>query len=345
VRDVQRIGILDLRLFNTDRHAGNMLVRRPRSSPSAARLDGAALLDMQQYELVPIDHGFALPEALEPPYFEWQHWPQAMLPFGREELDYIAALDAKADVEMLRQEVPSLRVESLRVLEVCTSLLQACAAAGLTLAEIAGVATRPLIGMEEEPSELERICFNARAEVDDITDSDIEEAEGEGLLLVEESEGERGPLRRSLPAPCGSCVCCGSWLVRLLRQAASRLAVPLAPCAAPLPHSCPLNRCTADEANVVAMLSVEEECGPLDAVSPTSSGAASDTTAFKMSLSLGVSGSEASRLEDALFRWAEGRGPAYGALQLTSAPHRVAVRECSLPSAPAALCCPVLCAA
>lgn len=62
-------------------------------------------------------------------------------------------------------QVPSLRVESLRVLEVCTTLLKACAAAGLTLAEIAGVVTRPLIGMEEEPSELERICFNARAEV------------------------------------------------------------------------------------------------------------------------------------------------------------------------------------
>jgi hypothetical protein len=78
VRDVQRIGILDLRLFNTDRHAGNMLVRRPRPLPSQQRLDGgAALMDLnQQYELVPIDHGFALPEALEPPYLEWQHWPQ-----------------------------------------------------------------------------------------------------------------------------------------------------------------------------------------------------------------------------------------------------------------------------
>lgn len=104
VRDVQRIGILDLRLFNTDRHAGNMLVRR-RAPSSQQRMDGASLLDMQQYELVPIDHGFALPEALEPPYFEWQHWPQAMLPFGREELEYIAGLDAKADIEMLRKEV------------------------------------------------------------------------------------------------------------------------------------------------------------------------------------------------------------------------------------------------
>lgn len=60
-----------------------MLVRRPRAASAPAggpgeggRLDGAALLERHQYELVPIDHGFALPEALEPPYFEWQHWPQ-----------------------------------------------------------------------------------------------------------------------------------------------------------------------------------------------------------------------------------------------------------------------------
>lgn len=108
MRDVQRIGILDLRLFNTDRHAGNMLVRRPRGSSAAAAGPGGAaeaMLDRGQYELVPIDHGFALPEALEPPYFEWQHWPQAMLPFGREELEYIARLDATADIAMLRAEV------------------------------------------------------------------------------------------------------------------------------------------------------------------------------------------------------------------------------------------------
>lgn len=60
-----------------------MLVRRPRATSAPAggpgdggRLDGAFLLERHQYELIPIDHGFALPEALEPPYFEWQHWPQ-----------------------------------------------------------------------------------------------------------------------------------------------------------------------------------------------------------------------------------------------------------------------------
>ncbi len=68
------------------------------------------------------------------------------MPFGKEELDYIARLDVKKDVELLRRELPSLREESLRTLEVATTLLKKCAAAGMTLAEIAGVVTRPLIG-------------------------------------------------------------------------------------------------------------------------------------------------------------------------------------------------------
>ena len=81
VRDVHRIGILDIRLLNTDRHAGNILVRRARGSAHAGGVHpgaggASALLDACAYELIPIDHGFALPEALEPPYFEWQHWPQ-----------------------------------------------------------------------------------------------------------------------------------------------------------------------------------------------------------------------------------------------------------------------------
>ena len=35
-----------------------------------------ARLEYEALELVPIDHGFCLPEALEPPYFEWLYWGQ-----------------------------------------------------------------------------------------------------------------------------------------------------------------------------------------------------------------------------------------------------------------------------
>jgi hypothetical protein len=49
-------------------------VRRARRA-SVANLGGLARLDSAQLELVPIDHGFCLPESLDPPYLEWLHWP------------------------------------------------------------------------------------------------------------------------------------------------------------------------------------------------------------------------------------------------------------------------------
>ena len=60
------------------RHAGNMLVRRPRGSSSSGGGGGLARLAEARLELCPIDHGFCLPEGLEPPYFEWLHWPQVL---------------------------------------------------------------------------------------------------------------------------------------------------------------------------------------------------------------------------------------------------------------------------
>ena len=59
-----------------------------------------------------------------------------MIPFDEGELAYIASLDAARDVALLKQELPALRVESLRILEVSTVLLKRGAAAGLSLAEI-----------------------------------------------------------------------------------------------------------------------------------------------------------------------------------------------------------------
>lgn len=98
VRDVHRLGILDVRLYNTDRHSGNILVRRPADLSShggeaAARAlaAAAAAADMafdslslslrteQRVELIPIDHGYCLPESLDAVYFEWLFWPQVRI--------------------------------------------------------------------------------------------------------------------------------------------------------------------------------------------------------------------------------------------------------------------------
>ncbi|XP_017971511.1 PREDICTED: phosphatidylinositol 4-kinase gamma 5 [Theobroma cacao] len=151
VSAVHRIGILDIRIFNTDRHAGNLLVRK---------LDGIGRFG--QVELIPIDHGLCLPETLEDPYFEWIHWPQASIPFSEDELEYIENLDPIKDCEMLRRELPMIREACLRVLVLCTIFLKEAAAFGLCLAEIGEMMSREFRAGEEEPSELEVVCLEAR---------------------------------------------------------------------------------------------------------------------------------------------------------------------------------------
>ena len=48
-----------------------------------------------------------------------------MIPFDEEELAYIAQLDAEADCELLRRELPSLRDECARTLTIATVFLKA----------------------------------------------------------------------------------------------------------------------------------------------------------------------------------------------------------------------------
>lgn len=151
VSAVHRIGIMDIRILNTDRHAGNLLVRK---------LDGIGRFG--QVDLIPIDHGLCLPESLEDPYFEWIHWPQASIPFSEDELEYIEKLDPVKDCEMLKSELPMIRDACLRMLMLCTMFLKEAAAYGLCLSEIGEMMSREFRCSEEEPSELEAVCLEAR---------------------------------------------------------------------------------------------------------------------------------------------------------------------------------------
>ncbi|KAJ4973877.1 hypothetical protein NE237_007051 [Protea cynaroides] len=187
VAAVHRIGILDVRIFNTDRHAGNLLVRK---------LDGVGRFGL--VELIPIDHGLCLPESLEDPYFEWIHWPQASIPFSDDELEYIADLDPVKDSEMLRMELPMIREACLRILVLCTIFLKEAAAFGLCLAEIGEMMSREFRGREEEPSELEVICIEARKLIaeGEVSSPDAEageEREFQFDLDCEEAENDCSP--------------------------------------------------------------------------------------------------------------------------------------------------------
>lgn len=176
VSAVHRIGILDIRIFNTDRHAGNILVRNALDFNSERAWACSNAHVNEALELTPIDHGLCLPEALEDPYFEWLHWPQASVPFSDEELEYIWRLDANKDVDMLRAELPMMREACFRVLLLSTTFLKKAAAAGLCLAEIGEMMSKDAM---DETSQLELLCLQAKLQVENRFDQFSECSFGE----------------------------------------------------------------------------------------------------------------------------------------------------------------------
>jgi len=145
-KDVHRVGIFDIRSFNTDRHGGNMLaVARDDPQP------GDSL-----YDLVPIDHGFCFPTGLSEANWEWLYWPQTKKPFDEETLALIESINLDDDSKLLRRV--GISEEAIRVNGMATTLLKQGAAAGLTLFEIAKLCQRRRFKDEEESSPLEKAC-------------------------------------------------------------------------------------------------------------------------------------------------------------------------------------------
>ncbi|CAA2983881.1 phosphatidylinositol 4-kinase gamma 8-like [Olea europaea subsp. europaea] len=182
VSSIHRIGILDVRLMNLDRHAGNILVKQGQESYAVGKA-----------ELVPIDHGFCLPESLDDPYFEWLHWPQSTIPFSESEVEYISSLDPFKDAELLRVELPAIRESSIRILVLCTIFLKQATDYGFCLADIGEMMTREFEGEEENWSAFENICINARASLncgrsDDILSSDHDGDEVCEIFQFDENE-------------------------------------------------------------------------------------------------------------------------------------------------------------
>ena len=142
---VHKVGILDILLFNMDRHEGNLLLCGS-SSPRA----GGSL------SLVPIDHGLCLPEIisqhtgpnhelLRSMYFVWQNWPQARQPFSdvvRGLIDRQLADDLfRSVVARLTEDMGrnSLTCGALTTLKIGAMVLKNGVRAGLNLSEIAEV--------------------------------------------------------------------------------------------------------------------------------------------------------------------------------------------------------------
>jgi len=139
VRDVHRIGIMDIRLVNTDRHTGNILINES---------------DSGELHLIPIDHAYILPHyrCLDEVNHEWLFWPQAKKPFGEEELKFIESLDPEQDALMVTTSYP-LANTYLLTLMIGTFLIKIGAKKGLTLYQIGRLFLRN--GVSE--SSLERL--------------------------------------------------------------------------------------------------------------------------------------------------------------------------------------------
>ncbi|KAE9615362.1 hypothetical protein Lal_00048508 [Lupinus albus] len=118
VNEVHKITVLDMRLANADRHAGNILISKEKENDQAV--------------LIPIDHGYCLPTSFEDCTFEWLYWPQARQPYSKETINYIKSLDAEEDIALLKFHGWDLPVECARTLRISTMLLKKGVDRGMT---------------------------------------------------------------------------------------------------------------------------------------------------------------------------------------------------------------------
>jgi len=174
VDQVHRLAALDIRLYNTDRHSGNILVREQGGKVSA---------------LVPIDHGYALPGEMSAEVtLEWLSWPASKQPFSEVMRREILAIDVGAVEAALKRRVPLLRAECLRTLRTCTRLLQYGVEVGLTAFDIGSLMTRPWSLAEkgpQPPSALEEAVTEAARRA---TDSGLTQDELLDKLLREKCQ-------------------------------------------------------------------------------------------------------------------------------------------------------------
>ncbi|KAL6848764.1 hypothetical protein ACP4OV_021347 [Aristida adscensionis] len=142
VQEVHKICVLDIRLANADRHAGNILICKDESRGSMT--------------LVPVDHGYCLPESFEDCTFEWLYWPQSREPFDAETTEYVRSLDAEEDVAVLRFHGWDVSGECARMLHIATMLLKKGVERGLTAFDIGSVLCRETLTKESAIEEIVR---------------------------------------------------------------------------------------------------------------------------------------------------------------------------------------------
>ncbi|KAL2226958.1 phosphatidylinositol 4-kinase gamma 3 [Sesamum indicum] len=148
VEEVHKICVLDIRLANADRHAGNILIHKEGED--------------DRIVLIPIDHGYCMPENFEDCTFEWLYWPQAREPFSLDTIAYINALDAEKDIELLKFHGWNVPHNCARVFRISTMLLKKGAERGFTPFAIGSIMCRETVKKE---SVIEKMVQEAQESV------------------------------------------------------------------------------------------------------------------------------------------------------------------------------------
>mmetsp|Transcript_19863 Transcript_19863/g.19972 ORF Transcript_19863/g.19972 Transcript_19863/m.19972 type:complete len:859 (+) Transcript_19863:486-3062(+) len=177
--EVQKIALLDMRLLNCDRNSANILVHRKShhehdtGSPSANNgvLFGSEDLDQNfldasphhysgdDYYLIPIDHGYALPSRVKIFQWDWSWYDynQVARPVHPSIREYMKTLDIDEILRELRAQV-ALPEDSYMLVRLAHQLLVEGIEAGLTLKDMADIIARD---EEDELSRLEHAIYES----------------------------------------------------------------------------------------------------------------------------------------------------------------------------------------
>ncbi|EOA34987.1 hypothetical protein CARUB_v10020079mg [Capsella rubella] len=146
VEEVHKICAFDIRMANADRHAGNILTGKSEEGKTV---------------LIPIDHGYCLPENFEDCTFEWLYWPQAKLPFSADTLDYINSLDSEQDIALLQHHGWNVPEAVSRTLRISTMLLKKGVERNLTPYQIGSIMCRETVNKDSTIEEIVREAHNS----------------------------------------------------------------------------------------------------------------------------------------------------------------------------------------
>lgn len=168
--NAQAVACFDIRIFNTDRHAGNLLLAGPRP-----------------HKINCIDHGCVLPAwwALESCSFDaWLDWPHVRAPASSATLSLVTQVVDTLPMVVQELEKLGLPTQAIWTLEICTSLLQKCVLFhGLTLRSVALLMTR---ADPAEPSWLERTVADACASAGVAAEFEPQGKYGDLMLKVDQ---------------------------------------------------------------------------------------------------------------------------------------------------------------